>query len=63
MKSWECKIGEVPAEFLIRGADWPMRKAVAIAFEELTGIEPTFIFSGWGAGLTPMERAVVDNEV
>lgn len=56
---WECKIGEsltVP-----RGADWPMRKAIAAAYRSLTGKEPDFIFSGWGATLTEPERAVVED--
>ena len=56
---WECKIGvagELPS-----GADLPMRDAVAAAFLELAGKHPEFIFSGWGASLTPGEQAVVDD--
>lgn len=55
-KIWDCKIGEVDAQKLPPGADLPMRKAVAKAFYELTGEEPEFIFSGWGAQLTEDER-------
>lgn len=56
---WSCKIGGVVS--LPRGADSPMRLAVARAFSELTGSIPEFIFSGWGAELTEPERAVVEN--
>jgi hypothetical protein len=56
---WKCKIGEVA--FTPRGADAPMREAVARAYKELTGEEPVFIFSGWGAELTEGERAVVED--
>lgn len=58
-KIWSCKIGEaIP---LTKGADLPMREAVARAYEEITGMEPVFIFSGWGAELTESERAVVED--
>jgi hypothetical protein len=54
---WKCKIGEV--DFNQHGADWIMREAVRKAYVELTGVEPVFIFSGWGATLTEAERNVV----
>jgi hypothetical protein len=54
---WSCKIGEVTST--PGGADFPMREAVRAAYLAVTGEEPTFIFSGWGAELTESERAVV----
>jgi len=60
-KIWECKIGEVDS--VAGGADYPMRQAVAAAYREVTGSEPVFIFSGWGALLTEAERAVVENRL
>lgn len=57
-KTWSCKVGEVHPNLLPKGADWPMREAVARAYKELTGEEPAFIFSGWAAKLTESERAV-----
>lgn len=57
---WECKIGGVASE-LPQGADSPMREAVAEAFREVTGYEPQFIFSGWGAKLDEVQRAVHEN--
>lgn len=62
MKIWDCKIGEIDAEKLPPGSDWPMRKAVTEAYIKLTGEEPSFVFSGWGAKLTKFERMVVDGE-
>lgn len=59
MKIWDCKIGEVPEELLVDGADHPMRVAVAESYRKLTGQEPNFIFSGWGAKLSEAEEAVV----
>lgn len=56
MKTWSCKIGEVYPGLLPDGADMPMRQAVANAYKALTGQEPEFIFSGWGAELTQEER-------
>ena len=57
---WECKIGGEVGD-LPAGADGPMRRAVQIAFETLTGVEASFTFSGWGATLTEGERAVHEN--
>lgn len=62
MKIWSCKIGEVDEELLPPAADHPMRRAVELAYFQLTGREADFLFSGWGAELTEMERAVVDEE-
>jgi len=59
MQIWSCKIGEV--EGIPGGADFLLREAVAKAYEQMTGEEPRFIFSGWGAELTEGERAVVDD--
>ena len=58
---WECKIGEVHSA--AGGADYLMRQAVADAYKAQTGVEPVFIFSGWGASLTEAERAVVENRL
>lgn len=58
---WRCKIGEnIGPNSLPSGADAPMRQAVKKAYKELTGLEPDFIFSGWGSELTDGERYVVD---
>lgn len=59
---WTCKIGEDVGE-LPSGSDWPMRLAVARAYEELTGREPDFLFSGWGGSLDEGELAVVENRL
>ena len=40
-----------------------MRQAVAEAYRKITGHEPDFIFSGWGAQLTEPERAVVEDRM
>ena len=58
-KIWACKIGETGR--LPRGADASMRSAIRKAYVEMTGAEPDFIFSGWGAELTEPERAVVED--
>jgi hypothetical protein len=58
MNIWSCTIGEVDS--VLEGADSPMREAVRKAYVELTGQEPKFIFSGWGAELTEVEREVVE---
>jgi hypothetical protein len=57
---WRCKIGG-PVNWLPDGADLPMRKAIQEAFTRLTGREPEFTFSGWGAKLVESERAVVED--
>ena len=59
MKIWSCKIGEI-YELPSGGADAPMREAVRRAYIEITGKEPDFCFSGWGAELTVNEREVVE---
>lgn len=62
-KIWECKIGVTENEKLPNGADAPMRKAVRQAFMEVTGVEDAYCFSGWGAKLTPVEKATVEGTV
>lgn len=57
---WFCKVGG-PTDFFQRAADIPMRNAIAKAFRDVTGLDPEFIFSGWGGELTEGERAVVEN--
>lgn len=59
---WSCKIGG-PVGELPPGSDWPMRQAVAEAYRRITGCNPEFTFSGWGAELTEPERAVVENRL
>lgn len=66
MKIWECTIGECEESALRTthpngGADSPMRDAIRSAYIAVTGQEPQFIFSGWGAHLTRSQREVVDN--
>lgn len=56
---WECKIGGFVGE-LPDGCDYPMRRAVEMAFQQVTGRNAAFLFSGWGANLTSVERAVWD---
>lgn len=62
MDIWECKIGEVNSEKLQNGADLPMRNAIRKAYKEITGEDSKFIFSGWGAELTDIEREIVNGE-
>lgn len=58
---WECKIG-IRGDFrLPAGCDAPMRRATEAAFLAITGVDPEFIFSGWGSKLTEPELAVVEN--
>lgn len=57
---WTCKVGG-PVAGIPNGGDSPMRAAVSQAFEQVTGFEARFIFSGWGGELTEGERAVVEN--
>lgn len=65
MKIWSCKIGELTEEELHDAhpnpADPPMRAAIERAYRDVTGRDPQFIFSGWGAELEEIERAVVEN--
>ena len=44
------------------GSDSPMRRAIIDAYVRLTGKEPEFCFSGWGAELTEIERRVAYQE-
>lgn len=55
-KVWECTVGFARPGDLPRGADAPMRKAIEMAFHELTGYYPRFVYSGWGAELTAGQR-------
>jgi hypothetical protein len=59
---WTCKVGGVVGE-VPPGADLPMRQAVERAFQEITGLEAEFTFSGWGGTLTEPERAVVEDRL
>ena len=63
MKSWSCTIGEVDESLVPSGGDFPMRRAVEAAYFALTGEQPVFLFSGWGAELTEAQRAVVDDRL
>ena len=62
MKIWSCKIGETEEEGLPPGADLPMSEAVNKAYVEITGKEPKFCFSGWGAELDKIEREIVEEK-
>lgn len=55
---WYCKIGA--ADKIAPDADAPMRNAVVKAYKEITGEEPKFLFSGWGAVLTDTEQKLVE---
>lgn len=57
-KAWSCTIGARGDLSLPRGADAPMRQAVAEAFFQLTGRHAEFNFSGWGAQLDEVECLV-----
>ena len=61
MKVWEAKIGTRGNVNLPPGADFPMRRAIERAYEEITGESPEFIFSGWGGELDEYELAVVED--
>lgn len=58
--TWSCKIGEVGRGKLDADADATMRESVRIAYFEVAGVEPDFVFSGWGTPLTPLERSEVE---
>jgi hypothetical protein len=66
-KIWYVKIGEIDEEDLRAAhpgpADPPMREAVEEAYRRVTGRDPDFVFSGWGAELTEAERAVVEDRL
>lgn len=61
MKIWECKIGTKGDPPMLIGSDSPMRRAVQAAFLGVTGVEDDFTYSGWGAALTEVELALVEN--
>jgi len=61
MKIWTCKVGFVNR--IPPGADLPMRLAVANAYRNVTGVAPSFQFSGWDDSLTEAERAVVEDRL
>ena len=58
---WGCKVGGPSGPILPHGADGPMREAVESVNRTLTGEDPEFTFSGWGATLTEPELAVVED--
>lgn len=57
---WECKIGIDEIGDLAEGADAPMRQAIKKAYQEITGKEAKFTFSGWNAELTESERKALE---
>ena len=57
-KVWTCKIGW--ASSLPDGADFPMRRAIEYAYQQIAGQDPDFIFSGWGGELDEIEKQVVE---
>lgn len=59
---WQCHLRvQIPRFMLPHGSDGPMRAAVEKACFELTGFDPTDIFSGWNGSLNLMQRVVVEN--
>lgn len=56
---WHCKIGG-QNNALPEGADAYMRRAVNVAYEQVTGFQAQFFFSGWGGTLAKGERHVHD---
>ena len=64
MYIWGCRIGaELDWETLPREAEETMRQAVMKAFRELTGENPYFCFSGWGAELDPRQQRLIDRRL
>lgn len=61
MKSWHCLIGEVDAEKVPDGADYPMRRAIEKAYYEITGEMPEFIFSGWNGKPDKIQREIINH--
>ncbi len=61
--TWSCRVGELPRDWLPKGSDEAMRRAVARAYEKLTGQPPDFLFTGWGARLSEAERAVHEDRL
>ena len=59
--TWECKVGIAPGTpvSLPGGGDLPMRTAIEAAFLQVTGQEPEYCFSGWGAELDEAEKSVL----
>jgi hypothetical protein len=53
---WTCKIGTRENFFSAHGADAPMRNAVTEAYRLVTGMDPQFLYSGWGGSLDDTER-------
>jgi hypothetical protein len=60
---WSCKVGSLKPLALPLAADYPMRQAIQRMFQELTGEDAEFCFSGWGGQLTEIELAVVENRL
>ena len=58
---WNCKIG-LAGPSLASGQDLPMREGIQGVYEELTGHEPHFIFSGWRGTLTTGELKVLTDK-
>ena len=62
MKIWSCKIGQVASDKVPDGGDAPMRQAVEAAYRSLTGEEPEFCITGWGAELDEVEQKVLNGD-
>ena len=62
--TWECKIGLTAEKSTVLkgGADLPMRRAIEDEFLRQTGLHPDFVFSGWGAKLTPVQMEIVTGD-
>ena len=62
MKIWSCKIGECDEGDVPEGSDLLIRRAVEMAYGEITGKPPEYIFSGWGAKLNETQREIIGHE-
>lgn len=66
---WYCKIGgpisdeawRPEGEWHYTPNDPALRDAVTMAYKQRFGVEPEFVFSGWGAELTEPERAAAED--
>ena len=45
---WFCLVGPTTRDKLAAGSDFPMRRAVGRAFNETTGHDYEYQWSGWG---------------
>lgn len=55
---WFCVVGPVERADLPDGADFPMRRAIDLGFEALTGKDYENCWSGWGIDEETKERVL-----